>query len=161
MRRNNLTVLTAAISLTVFVTACSSPSTNSNANQPVVYSTNTSTPVEVSKMRETDPSGLTYEGAKNLNVTVTVTEQNTNFLVNYTLDGASKTLPPGQAINFPLKPDGSATNLQFNFRFSQPTGGKYEVVVSPVQGYPNDQRPRTFKQQGSIPVIIDYTFLPK
>lgn len=161
MNKNNLTILVAAISLISFGAACSKSS--APTNQPVVYNTNTNTsiPVEVDKMRETDPSGLTYEGAKNLNVTVAVTEQNTNFMVNYTLDGVTKTLPKGQVISFALKPDGSATNLQFNFRFSTKTNGKYEVVVSPVEGYPGALRPRTFKQQGSIPVIIDYTFLPK
>ena len=112
-------------------------------------------------MKQTDSDGLTYEGAKSEVVMITVEEQNTNFLVNFTLDGKTDTLKKGAVINFALKPDGMATNLQFNFRFSNPTGGRYQVVVSPVEGFPNSERPKSFKQQGSLPVIIDYAFLPK
>ena len=111
-------------------------------------------------MRETDTSGRNYEGAKNEKATLTVEALNTNFLINFTLDGTTKTLRKGESIDFRLKPDGTATNLQFNFRFSNPTGGSYRVVVRPVDGKPNG-RLRTFRQQGSLPVIIDYVFVPK
>ena len=62
-----------------------------------------------------------------------------------------------QPIEFKLKPNGDSTVLQFSFRFSNPTGGSYTVAVSEVEGAPASGT-HTFDQEGSLPVIIDYTF---
>ena len=155
-----IAILAAAITLAVFVTGCSKKTADT---QNVSYQGNSNqTPTvasEVPKMRQTDTEGLSYEGARNDNATLTIEEQNTHFLVNCRMDGVKKEVKKGEAITFALKPDGTATNLQFSFRFSNKKGGTYTVVVSPVDGFPNDERPMTFKQQGSTPVIIDYGFI--
>ncbi len=109
-------------------------------------------------MIETDPENLIYVGAPNEAVTVTVGKTGTFHLVNFTLDGDTQTLTEGEPIEFSLKPSGDATILQFHFMFSNPTGGKYVVAVSQVEDLPNNESLHGFKQQGSIPVIIDYTF---
>lgn len=110
-------------------------------------------------MKQTDTEGLNYEGTKNENATLTIEEQNTNFLVNCRMDGVKLIVKKGEPITFVLKPDGTATNFEFSFRFSNKKGGTYKVVVSPVDGFPNNERPMTFKQQGATPVIIDYGFI--
>lgn len=109
-------------------------------------------------MTETDPLGPAYKGAPNESVTVTVEAQNTGNNVNFTLDGVTGTLTQGQPIRFNLKADGNATVLQFNFRFTNPTGGAYVVKVKSVTGAPQQESVHRFKQQGSVPVIIDYIF---
>jgi hypothetical protein len=108
-------------------------------------------------MKVLDDSGRNFTGG-NENVTVTVEEQGTNFLVNYVEDGVDKVLQKGKPINFAF-PSGTAKNIQFSFRFSTPSGGKYTVTVRSVDGFPAG-RTRTFRQQGGVPVIIDYSFVP-
>jgi len=108
-------------------------------------------------MKVTDDTGRNFEGA-NENVTVTVTANNTNFLVNYVEDGVDKVLTKGESIDFAF-PGDSAKNIEFTFKFSTPSGGSYKVTVVTVEGFP-DGRTRTFNQQGAVPVIIDYTFVP-
>jgi hypothetical protein len=150
----------AAITLAVLIAGCGKKTAS---NQNASYEGNTNqTPMiasEVPKMKQTDTEGLNYEGTKNENATLTIEEQNTNFLVNCRIDGVKLEVKKGQPITFALKPDGTATNFEFSFRFSNKKGGTYKVVVSPVDGFPNNERPMTFKQQGSTPVIIDYGFI--
>jgi ABC-type Fe3+-hydroxamate transport system substrate-binding protein len=149
----------AAIALAVFFAGCSRKTADTqkashegNSNQPPAIAS------EVPKMKQTDTEGLNYEGAKNDNATITIEEQNTDFLVNCRMDGVKKIVKKGEPITFALKPDGTATNFEFSFRFSSKKG-TYKVVVSPVDGFPDDERPMTFKQQGSTAVIIDYGFI--
>ena len=156
-----IAIFAAAVTLAALIAGCSrSKSTNeqkasyeSNANQTPTLSS------EVPKMKQTDNEGLNYEGAKNENAMITIEEQNTNFLVNCRVDGQKELLKKGEPITFALKPDGNATNFEFSFRFSNKTGGTYKVVVSPVDGFPNNERPMIFKQQGATPVVIDYGFI--
>jgi len=109
-------------------------------------------------MKVTDDTGRNFKGG-NENVTVTVTANNTNFLVNYVEDGVDKVLTEGESIDFAF-PSDSAKNIEFTFKFSTPSGGSYKVTVVTVEGFP-DGRTRTFNQQGGVPVIIDYTFVPQ
>ena len=109
-------------------------------------------------MQVTDDTGRNFKGG-NEDVTVTVEAQNTNFLVNYVEDGVDKVLSEGESIDFAF-PAGSGKNIEFTFHFSTPSGGSYKVTVVTVEGFPNG-RSRTFNQQGSVPVIIDYTFVPQ
>jgi hypothetical protein len=108
-------------------------------------------------MKASDDSGRNFKGG-NENVTITVEAQDTNFLVNYVEDGLDKVLQNGTPISFPF-PSGTAKNIQFSFRFSTTSGGKYIVTVKSVDGFPNG-RVRTYRQQGGLPVIIDYSFIP-
>ena len=108
-------------------------------------------------MRETDPENLVYVGAPNEDVTITLTQNGTFFLVNCRKDGVKQTVTKGKPIEFKLKPNGDSTIVQFSFRFSTPTGGSYTVAVSEVEGSPTNGT-HTFDQEGILPVIIDYTF---
>jgi hypothetical protein len=109
-------------------------------------------------MTVTDDTGRNFKGA-NENVSVTVEARNTNFLVNYVEDGVDKVLSQGESIDFEF-PANTAKNIEFSFRFSTPSGGSYKVTVVTVEGFP-DGRTRTFNQQGAVPVIADYTFVPQ
>ena len=109
-------------------------------------------------MQATDNTGRNFKGA-NENVSITVEAQNTNFLVDYVEDGVAKVLSDGKSIDFAF-PAGTAKNIEFTFHFSSPGGGSYKVTVVSVDGFP-DGRTKTFEQEGAVPVIVDYTFVPQ
>jgi len=111
-------------------------------------------------MTESPFGGLSYIGSENEAVTVDVTAQGTAQMVDYTLDGASQPLPAGQKITFSLKrkPGNAPTLLQIDFDFSNPAGGRYEVVLTSVNGYPGNASPRTVEQFGANPDSRTYIF---
>ena len=109
-------------------------------------------------MQATDKTGRHFKGA-NENVTITVEAQDTDFLVNCVEDGVDTELVEGEPIDFPFPTD-TAKNIEFNFRWSTTSGGSYKVTVVTVEGFP-DGRTRTFNQQGAVPVIVDYSFVPQ
>ena len=111
-------------------------------------------------MTENPFGGLSYIAIENETATVSVTAQNTVQLVVYTLDGASHPLPAGERITFVLKkkPGNQPTILQINFDFSNPAGGRYDVVLTSVDGYPGNASPRTIEQFGPNPDSRTYIF---
>ena len=111
-------------------------------------------------MTELDHDDLRYAGEDGEEVTVTVEPLNTVQLVTYTLNGASHALPNGKSVTFKLKKKtGDApTVLQMNFDYSNPSGGKYKVVVLNVENEQDNKCVHTFKQRGSLLSIKDFRF---
>jgi len=111
-------------------------------------------------MTENPFGGLTYDCSENETAIVNVTAQNTVQLVEYTLDGATDKLPAGKQITFVLKkkPGNQPTILQIDFDFSNKAGGRYDVVLTSVDGYPGNASPRTIEQFGQNPDSRTYIF---
>lgn len=111
-------------------------------------------------MTELDHDDLRYSGAEGEEVTITVEPTNTVQLVTFTLAGESHALPAGETITFNLeKQDNDApVVLQLNMDFSNPTGGRYRVVVLNVENEEGNECVHVFKQRGSLISIKDYRF---
>jgi hypothetical protein len=87
-------------------------------------------------MREVDHDNLEYEGAPGENVTISVTPDGTNQLVQFTINGITKQLLAGSDINFNLGSSGQTTNLQILFDFN--SQGRYDVVIENVANCSRD-----------------------
>lgn len=87
-------------------------------------------------MREVDHDNLEYEGAPGENVTITVTPQGTNQLVQFTVNGITNQLLAGSDINFNLGSNGQTTDLQILFDFNGQ--GHYDVVIENVSNCRKD-----------------------
>jgi hypothetical protein len=112
-------------------------------------------------MTESPFGSISYVGKENETATIDVAEEGTVQLMTYNLDGAGAIpVPPDKPITITLKKkaDGSPTIVQLVGDFSNPSGGKYIVVVKNVEGYPDNASSRTYKQIGSVLVIKDYLF---
>lgn len=111
-------------------------------------------------MTESPFGSISYVGMENETATISVTAEGTVQLMTYNVDGGgSQPLPAGQVtLTLKKKADGSPTIVQLVGTFSNPAGGKYQVVVKSVDGYQGNASPRTYKQIGSVPVIQDYLF---
>jgi hypothetical protein len=92
-------------------------------------------------MRTINFNDMRYAGRDGEEVNVTVEPDNTVQLVEYTLDGDTHPLPPGQSIQFTLrrKPGGEPTILQMTFDFTDDNGGSYTVKLRIVEDRPGNE----------------------
>lgn len=107
-------------------------------------------------MRETSHDDLRYSGQQGEagSLTVTIDPPTTRLVATYTLQGATNPIQVNQPIPFNL--NGAVTVLQLNLD-SVPDGGKFNVVVRPVENEPNNECVHIWTQRGSN-VFADFRF---
>ena len=113
-------------------------------------------------VNEIDHNDLRYSGPAGENVRLTVEAQQTTQLVEFTLEGDTKKLTPGDDITFTLvkKPNDESMKLQFVLDFNA-NDGAYIVTVQNVSNCVKDTAQKktcVHKFVGPNMVIKDYQF---
>ena len=112
-------------------------------------------------MRELDHNKHRFEGEAGEEVTITLTPDGTDQLVDFVIDGApAQPLPGGTSLRFNLKnQSGAITRLQLTMEFNGE--GSYDITVADVENCPNDPSHSscTHRRNGPPRVIENHTFI--